>query len=131
MTCTNCRPRRCCSSPSSSVSHLSAVSASLATAVITSLLLNYFFTDPMYTFTIAQPQNVFLLAIFVLVGTAVAVVVDKSARRSEQARTSKSRGGHPRPTGSKRAARRRRPTSAAGTRPRHLRDGVCLTAGTR
>ena len=39
-------------------------------------LLNYLFTPPLYTLTIADPENAFAIAIFVVVGIAVASVVD-------------------------------------------------------
>ena len=54
-------------------------------AVLGSLLLNYFFTPPLHTFTIAEPQNAFALAVFVVVAVAVSSVVHTSARRAEEA----------------------------------------------
>ena len=50
-----------------------------------SLLVNYFSTPPIGTFTISDPQNVLALLVFVGVSSAVAVVVDLSARRSKEA----------------------------------------------
>ena len=58
-----------------------AVVAALASAV----LLNYLFTPPLYTLTIAEPENVVTIAIFVAVGIAVASVVDRAARRTAEA----------------------------------------------
>lgn len=49
------------------------------------LLLNWFFTPPLYTLTIAEPRNVIAIVLFVLVGVAVASVVDNAARRTAQA----------------------------------------------
>ncbi len=49
-------------------------------------LLNLLFTDPVGTLAIADPQNVATLVLFVVVGTAVASVVDRAARVAEQAR---------------------------------------------
>jgi two-component system, OmpR family, sensor histidine kinase KdpD len=57
----------------------------VASAVIGSVLLNFFFTPPVHTFTIAEPQNAFALLIFVGVAVAVAGVVDLAARRTEEA----------------------------------------------
>ena len=57
----------------------------LLTAVGGSLVLNYFFTPPTGTFTIAEPNNVLALAIFVLVAALVSSVVDRAARRTRQA----------------------------------------------
>jgi two-component system sensor histidine kinase KdpD len=57
----------------------------LVAAVAGGLLLNWFFTPPYATLTIADPQNAFTLVAFVLVGAAVSSVVDLAARRSQQA----------------------------------------------
>jgi two-component system sensor histidine kinase KdpD len=57
----------------------------LTSAVGGSLLLNYYFTPPTHTFTIAQGQNITALVVFVVVAAAVASVVDLAARRTEQA----------------------------------------------
>lgn len=57
----------------------------LVAAVFGSLLLNFFFTPPLHTFTIAEPENIIALVIFVLVAAAVATVVDRAARRAREA----------------------------------------------
>ena len=57
----------------------------LTAAVGGSLLLNWFFTPPHNTLTIADTVNVVALAMFLVVAAAVASVVDKAARRSIQA----------------------------------------------
>ncbi|MDQ0632774.1 two-component system sensor histidine kinase KdpD [Arthrobacter pascens] len=54
-------------------------------AMWSSLLVNYFSTPPLGTLTISDPQNVLALLVFVGVSTAVALVVDRSARRSKEA----------------------------------------------
>jgi two-component system sensor histidine kinase KdpD len=54
-------------------------------AVWSSLLVNYFSTPPVGTLTISDPQNLVALIVFVGVSAAVAIVVDLSARRSEEA----------------------------------------------
>jgi two-component system sensor histidine kinase KdpD len=54
-------------------------------SVWSSLLVNYYSTPPVGTLTISDPQNVLALLVFVGVSTAVAVVVDLSARRSKEA----------------------------------------------
>ena len=54
-------------------------------AVASSLALNFFFTPPIHTFTIEDPQNAAVLVVFVLVAAAVASVVHLSARRAAQA----------------------------------------------
>lgn len=54
-------------------------------ALWSSLLLNYFSVPPLGTLTISDPQNLLALFVFAAVSTAVAVVVDRSARRSKEA----------------------------------------------
>ncbi|PRZ33900.1 two-component system sensor histidine kinase KdpD [Antricoccus suffuscus] len=61
----------------------------LTAAVVGTILLNYYFAPPLHTLTIAAPQNIFVLVVFLLVGAAVAIVVDQSARRSAQAITAR------------------------------------------
>jgi two-component system sensor histidine kinase KdpD len=57
----------------------------LVAAVAGSLLLNYYFTPPIYKFTIADANNALALIIFVAVGLVVSSVVDTAARRTKQA----------------------------------------------
>jgi two-component system, OmpR family, sensor histidine kinase KdpD len=57
----------------------------LLAAVAGSLLLNWFFTEPVGRFTIAERDNLLALAIFVVVAIAVSWVVDQAARRTRQA----------------------------------------------
>ncbi|MFI9781766.1 DUF4118 domain-containing protein [Streptomyces sp. NPDC051956] len=57
----------------------------LASALVGSLLLNWFFTPPVHTLTIADPKNIVAIAIFVGVALSVASVVDLAARRTHQA----------------------------------------------
>jgi two-component system sensor histidine kinase KdpD len=54
-------------------------------AVAASLLLNWYFTEPFHTFTIAEPDNLLALLLFVLVAIAVSSVVHVAARRAQQA----------------------------------------------
>ncbi|WP_375424123.1 DUF4118 domain-containing protein [uncultured Friedmanniella sp.] len=49
------------------------------------LALNYFFVDPTGTLSIADPENAFAIAVFLLTGVAVATVVDRAARQTVQA----------------------------------------------
>ena len=49
------------------------------------LLLNYFFTPPLHTLTVATETNLVALAVFVVVALAVSWVVDLAARRTLQA----------------------------------------------
>ncbi|MFJ6662136.1 ATP-binding protein [Streptomyces sp. NPDC091377] len=57
----------------------------LASAVVGSLLLNWYFTPPVHTATIADPRNIMAIVIFVGVAVSVASVVDLAARRTHQA----------------------------------------------
>jgi two-component system sensor histidine kinase KdpD len=58
-----------------------AVAASLAGC----LLLNYFFTAPLHTLSIAAPENILALAVLLVTSLAVATLVDSAARRRHQA----------------------------------------------
>ena len=59
-------------------------------AVAACLLLNWFFTAPLHTFTIAEPRNLLALVLFVTVAVAVSSVVHLAARReSDAARSSR------------------------------------------
>src|SRR6201989_2475963 len=54
-------------------------------AVAASLLLHWYFTAPIHTFTIAQPRELLALLLFVTVAVAVSSVVHLAARRAVQA----------------------------------------------
>ncbi|MDH6705631.1 two-component system sensor histidine kinase KdpD [Kitasatospora sp. MAA19] len=57
----------------------------IGSALVASSVLNYYFTPPLHTFTINEPQNIMAVAIFTVVGISVASVVDLAARRTHQA----------------------------------------------
>ncbi|GHF76829.1 sensor histidine kinase [Streptomyces thermodiastaticus] len=57
----------------------------LASAVVGSALLNWYFTPPAHTWTIADPKNIVAIAVFFGVAVSVASVVDLAARRTHQA----------------------------------------------
>ncbi|MFE9652659.1 DUF4118 domain-containing protein [Micromonospora sp. NPDC006431] len=57
----------------------------LVAALGGSLLLNWFFTPPFYTLTIAEADNLLALGVFVGVAVAVSWVVDVAARRTREA----------------------------------------------
>src|SRR5215472_14895143 len=54
-------------------------------AIAASLLLNYYFTPPIYQWTIAEVNNALALGVFVAVGLVVSWIVDLAARRTKQA----------------------------------------------
>ncbi len=57
----------------------------LVTAVIASVLLNYYFVPPIHQFAISAPENVLGLVVFVVIGALVSRVVDLAARRNSEA----------------------------------------------
>ena len=57
----------------------------IATAIVGSLLLNFYFTPPIHRFTISARDNVIALAAFIVVAAAVSSIVDVAARRTTQA----------------------------------------------
>ncbi|WP_328990082.1 DUF4118 domain-containing protein [Kribbella sp. NBC_01245] len=57
----------------------------LVTALGGTFVLNYSFTPPTKTFSIAEPNNALALGIFVLVAALVSSVVDRAARRTREA----------------------------------------------
>jgi two-component system sensor histidine kinase KdpD len=62
----------------------------IVAAVAGFLLVNWFFTPPLHTLTVAELENAFALLVFVAVAVAVATVVDLAARRSSQAARARS-----------------------------------------
>ncbi|WP_179756897.1 DUF4118 domain-containing protein [Kineococcus aurantiacus] len=61
----------------------------LAAALVAGLAVNWFFTEPVHQFTIAQPANAIALAVFLLVALAVSSTVDTAARRTRDAQRSR------------------------------------------
>jgi two-component system sensor histidine kinase KdpD len=57
----------------------------LASAAVGSLLLNWYFTPPLHTWSISDPANIVAIAVFFAVAVSVASVVDLAARRTHQA----------------------------------------------
>lgn len=57
----------------------------LVASVLGTLLLNYYFTEPLYSLEIASRESVLTVAVFAVVSIAVASVVDSAARRLQQA----------------------------------------------
>ncbi|MFF2192295.1 ATP-binding protein [Streptomyces sp. NPDC058157] len=57
----------------------------LASAAFGSLLLNYFFVEPLHRFTISDARNIMAISVFFGVAVSVASVVDLAARRTHQA----------------------------------------------
>ncbi|WP_371650695.1 MULTISPECIES: ATP-binding protein [unclassified Streptomyces] len=57
----------------------------VASALVGSVLINWYFTPPVHELTIADPKNIVAMVVFVLVALSVASVVDLAARRTHQA----------------------------------------------
>ncbi|MCU1361027.1 MAG: histidine kinase [Ilumatobacteraceae bacterium] len=51
-------------------------------SVVASLLVNWFFVEPLHTLTVADPDNLVALMVFVAVAITVGSLVDSAARRS-------------------------------------------------
>src|SRR5262249_40971530 len=54
-------------------------------AVLASLLTNWYFVEPRHTLTIADPDNVVALTIFVVAAVAASILVERIATRSREA----------------------------------------------
>jgi two-component system sensor histidine kinase KdpD len=57
----------------------------LTCALASTLLVNYYFTPPLHSFTIADHNNALALVVYVAVAVTVSLVVDISSRRRQQA----------------------------------------------
>jgi two-component system sensor histidine kinase KdpD len=57
----------------------------LASALISSVLVNYYFTPPLHTLTVADSDNILSLVAFAVVAIMVSAVVEVAARRTVQA----------------------------------------------
>lgn len=67
------------------VSMLGGIAPAALSAVVSGLLLNYFFTAPKYTFTIANPDNLITMMVMLVIAIAVAALVDSATVRRAQA----------------------------------------------
>ena len=66
------------------VSAIGGIWPALATAVAGFLLANWYFTPPLYTFTIGEGENLLALAIFLIVAGTVSGLVSLAARRAAE-----------------------------------------------
>jgi two-component system, OmpR family, sensor histidine kinase KdpD len=57
----------------------------IGAAILASLLLNYYFTPPLYTFTISDRNNAFALLFFIAVAALVSALVERVVRRTTEA----------------------------------------------
>ncbi len=68
------------------VALLGGVAPAALSALIAGFLLNYFFTAPRYSLTVAEPENFVVTVVLLLVAVAVAGLVDAAASRTREAR---------------------------------------------
>jgi two-component system sensor histidine kinase KdpD len=68
------------------VSAIGGLWPALFAAVSGFLLVNWYFTPPLYTFTIGEGENILALIVFLAVAVTVSLFVDLAARRSVQGR---------------------------------------------
>ncbi|WP_042364107.1 sensor histidine kinase [Streptacidiphilus neutrinimicus] len=64
---------------------LGGMLSALLASVAASLLLNYYFIPPIHRFTVAEPNNVLALVVFVAVALVVAGIVDRAAQLAQRA----------------------------------------------
>jgi len=57
----------------------------IAAAVVGSMLLNYYFTPPLHTFTVSDKNNAFALLVFIGVAALVSGLVERVVRRTTEA----------------------------------------------
>ncbi|WP_396927177.1 DUF4118 domain-containing protein [Mycolicibacterium sp.] len=68
------------------VALLGGMAPAVLSAMLSGLLLNYFLTEPRYTFTIAEPDAAITELVLLMLAVAVAVLVDRAASRQREAR---------------------------------------------
>ncbi|HET7855240.1 MAG TPA: DUF4118 domain-containing protein [Gaiellaceae bacterium] len=66
------------------VSAVGGLVPALVAAISGFLLVNWYFTPPLYTFTINEGENILALVVFLATATLVSVFVDLAARRAAQ-----------------------------------------------
>ncbi len=57
----------------------------VASALASGLVINWYFTEPIHTWTIAEAENVLAIVVFVFVASVVSVLVDRAARSRTEA----------------------------------------------
>ena len=67
------------------VALLGGVAPAAVSAIISGLLLNFFFADPRFSLTIAEPDSFVTIVVMLMVAVAVAALVDTAARRAREA----------------------------------------------
>jgi two-component system, OmpR family, sensor histidine kinase KdpD len=65
----------------------------IAAALLASLLANWFFTEPLHTLTVSDPENIVAIVIFVAAAIGASVLVDRVGRRSREALQARAEAG--------------------------------------
>lgn len=68
------------------VALLGGVAPAVLSATLSGLLLNYFLTEPRYTFTIDEPDSAVTVIVLLAMAIAVAVLVDRAGKRAREAK---------------------------------------------
>ncbi|MFI7666480.1 ATP-binding protein [Nocardia sp. NPDC049526] len=68
------------------VALLGGVVPAALSALLSGMLLNWFFVDPRYSLTIAEPDSFITVVVLLIVAVAVAALVDVAAKQTRQAR---------------------------------------------
>ncbi|WP_228002867.1 sensor histidine kinase [Nocardia australiensis] len=68
------------------VALLGGIVPAALSALLSGLLLNWFFTTPRYSLTISEPNNFLTVVVLLIVAVAVAALVDVAAKQTRQAR---------------------------------------------
>jgi two-component system, OmpR family, sensor histidine kinase KdpD len=68
------------------VALLGGIAPAILSALLSGLLLNYFLTEPRYSFRIAQPDSAVTELVLLAVAVAIAALVDGAANRTREAR---------------------------------------------
>jgi two-component system sensor histidine kinase KdpD len=67
------------------VALIGGLGAAVLAAIGATVLLNYFFTPPLHSFAVVEPQHLLALVLLLLAAVLVALVVHTAARRGQQA----------------------------------------------
>ena len=86
-------------------------------AVLSGLLLNYLFVEPVGTLTISDPENALAIVVFLLVGVAVASVVDRAGPPTAEATRARAEANTP-------GRARPQPDAHRGGRAGSAREGL-------
>ena len=64
---------------------IGGLGAAVLSAIIATVLLNYFFTPPLHSFAVVEPKHLLSLILLPLAAALVALAVHDAARRGQQA----------------------------------------------